>query len=110
MQQNSKAGKETQRPIMELLNLVGQRWTLRILWELRDDAQTFRALQTRCGGLSPTVLNRRLFELRGADLVEHTSEGYALTSLGRELGVQLLDLTHWSERWAKKRKRNARTE
>lgn len=99
----AEAASARSRPIVELLELVGQRWTLRVLWELRDGAQTFRALQLRSGNLSPSVLNTRLRALRDAGIVELTLEGYALTTLGQELGVKLLDLTTWAERWARKR-------
>jgi len=50
---------------MAVLDLLGRRWALRILWELRNEpAATFRELQTRCGGVSSSVLNQRLHELR----------------------------------------------
>ena len=85
---------------MAALDLLGQRWVLRILWELREDAQTFRALQARCDAISPTVLNRRLGELRAAGLVEHgAGEGYALTAEGRDLLDALGPLASWAERW-----------
>ena len=97
-------GSRTGRPIMVLLDLLGQRWTLRVLWELREGALTFRALQTACDGVSPTVLSSRLAELRDADLVEHEDGvGYRLTRLGASLGAQLLELSHWAEAWAAER-------
>lgn len=83
---------------MRLLDLLGRRWTLRILWELRDEALTFRALRERCEEVSPTVLNTRLAELREAAIVEAAGEGYALTASGRALLPALKDL----DRWAKK--------
>ena len=49
-------GSTTGRPIMAALDLAGRRWLLRILWELREEALTFRVLQERCGAISPTVL------------------------------------------------------
>lgn len=86
---------------MVLLDLLGRRWVLRILWELRGDPLTFRALQAACGGLSPSVLNARLAELRDTGIVElRTDQGYALTKQGRELLSQLAPLTAWSEKWA----------
>ena len=94
-------GSETGRPVMAALDLIGRRWLLRIVWELRGPALTFRALQTVCGNLSPTVLNTRLGELRVAQLVESGDGGYALTALGREMIDALLPLFTWSERWAK---------
>lgn len=85
---------------MVLLDVLGQRWTLRILWELRDGRCTFRELQQRCGDVSPTLLNRRLKELRSLDIVDHDPSGYGLTVSGEELGGHLLRLSRWADRWA----------
>lgn len=97
----SKAGgTRSGRPIMVLLDLLGRRWTLRVLWELRDGALRFRALQECCGGLSPTVLNRRLAELRAAGIVgPDNPEGYLLTREGRKLLRALAPLGDWARRW-----------
>lgn len=85
---------------MAALDLLGRRWVLRVLWELRQEAHTFRALQERCDAISPTVLNRRLTELRTAGLVAHgAGEGYALTPAGRNLLAALAPLASWAERW-----------
>ena len=35
-------GSTTGRPLMAALDLLGQRWTLRVIWELRADALGFR--------------------------------------------------------------------
>ncbi len=86
---------------MVLLDQLGQRWTLRILWELRSERLTFRELQARCENVSPTLLNRRLKELREIKLVDHEPDGYGYTKLGRELGKQLAEMNKWSERWAR---------
>ena len=37
-------GSKSGRPIMALLDLLGRRWALRLVWELREGNQTFRAL------------------------------------------------------------------
>jgi DNA-binding HxlR family transcriptional regulator len=95
-------GSRTGKPIMALIDLVGQRWMLRIIWELRGPPHTFRSLQEACGGLSPSVLNQRLGALRRTALVEtRPDEGYALTPLGRELLAHLAPLAAWAEKWAK---------
>ena len=94
-------GSRSGRPVMALIDLIGRRWVLRIVWELRAEPLTFRALQQACGGLSPSVLNQRLAELRATALVEAEAGGYALTALGRELLAQLVPLTVWAEKWAK---------
>ncbi|MFZ5782455.1 MAG: winged helix-turn-helix transcriptional regulator [Pseudomonadota bacterium] len=93
-------GSRTGRPIMVLLDLLGRRWTLRIVWELRDGPRRFRGLQEAIGA-SPTVINARLGELREAKLVElDEATGYRLTPLGEELLRLFLPLHVWSEKWA----------
>jgi DNA-binding HxlR family transcriptional regulator len=94
-------GSRTGKPVMALLDLLGRRWALRVLWELRRGASTSRALREACGGVSPTVLSARTKELREAGLVElEEPAGYALTPLGLELLERFLPLVEWSERWA----------
>ena len=94
-------GSTTGRPIMVLLDLLGRRWTLRIVWELREEPRRFRDLQQSIGA-SPTIVNTRLSELREAKLVElDEAAGYRLTELGLELLRLFLPLHHWSDKWAK---------
>jgi DNA-binding HxlR family transcriptional regulator len=94
-------GSRSGRPIMALLDLLGRRWTLRLIWELRDEPRRFRALQDLIGA-SPTIVNARLAELRAARLVELDDQaGYRLTTLGRELLDLFLPLHMWSEKWAR---------
>jgi DNA-binding HxlR family transcriptional regulator len=95
-------GSRTGRPIMALLDLLGRRWTLRILWELRDGALTSRALREACDDASPTVLQARLAELRQAGFVELVPDGYRLTGMGRELLGTFLPLHRFAERWSKR--------
>jgi DNA-binding HxlR family transcriptional regulator len=84
---------------MAALDLLGRRWALRVLWELRSGAHTFRALRAACGEVSPAVLNTRLRELREAGLVERAADGYDLSRLGRQLIRALAPLDAWSRRW-----------
>ena len=97
-------GSRTGRPIMVLLDLLGRRWSLRILWELREAPLTSRALRAACDEASPTVLQARLSELREAGFVELVpAGGYGLTGLGRELNETFLPLHRFAERWSKQR-------
>lgn len=89
-----------QRPIMALLDLLGRRWTLRILWELRDGPLTSRALRAAAGGLAPSVLQARVNELRAAQLLELGADGYGLTPLGRELLEVFTPIYLFAGRWA----------
>ena len=96
-------GSSTGRPIMALLDLLGRRWALRVLWELRADVLTFRQLQARCEGMSSSVLNQRLRELRAADIVVlRDRAGYQLTQEGQALLAALMPLHDWAVRWGER--------
>ena len=95
-------GSTSGRPLMAALDLLGRRWTLRILWELRDGSLGARALRARCDDMSSSVLYARLAELRVAGLVsQHVDDDtYALTPIGRQLGQAIDPLQRWAERWS----------
>jgi len=94
---------------MALLDLLGRRWTLRVVWELRGPPLTSRGLRAACGDLSPSVLQDRTTELREAGLVElREPEGYQLTPLGRELLERFHPLMEWADRWATATRRGVR--
>jgi DNA-binding HxlR family transcriptional regulator len=89
---------------MAALDLLGRRWALRVLWELRDAPVGARALLDRCEGLSSSVLYDRLRELTAAGLIsQDPSDRYLLTPIGRSLGTALEPLDAWSRRWARSR-------
>jgi DNA-binding HxlR family transcriptional regulator len=86
---------------MAALDLLGRRWSLRILWELRDGPLGARALRERCDAMSPSVLYDRLGELVEAELViQGDDQCYELTELGRSLGKALKPLDEWAYQWA----------
>jgi DNA-binding HxlR family transcriptional regulator len=96
-------GSKTGRPVMALLDLLGRRMALRVIWELRSGRLNFRALQT-AADTNPSVLNARLAELREAALIDHDGEGYGLTPLGANLLEKVLPLHDWAEAWAKRKR------
>jgi DNA-binding HxlR family transcriptional regulator len=96
---SSVRGSKSGRPIMVVLDLLGRKATMRVLWELRGEPLTFRGLQDACE-TNPGVLNTRLKELRSTGLVEHTEGGYRLTVEGRKLSTALKPLNAWAKRWA----------
>jgi DNA-binding HxlR family transcriptional regulator len=86
---------------MALLDLLGRRWVLRIIWELRDGPLGFRALQMHCDGMSPSVLSQRLLDLQEAGIVLQDQQGgYTLTAEGKALLDALDPLHAWAQRWA----------
>jgi DNA-binding HxlR family transcriptional regulator len=84
---------------MVVLDILGRRGALRVLWELRGDPLTFRALQTACDS-NPGSLNTRLKELRALGIVDHTAGGYRLTRQGSSLIAALQPLQGWADEWA----------
>lgn len=93
-------GSDTGRPIMAAMDLLGRRWALRILWELRGGPLGARAILARCEGLSSSVLYTRLRELTDAALITRNDvDASLLTPLGRSLGAALEPLDRWSVGW-----------
>jgi DNA-binding HxlR family transcriptional regulator len=79
------------------LELLGRRWALMLIWELRRDAVAFSELRERTG-ISPSVLSARLRELTEADIIERDgSRRYRLSGRGRELARLLYELNRWAE-------------
>ena len=94
-------GNQRRPALADLIDVLGTKWVMRILWELRDGPLTFRALQAACGGLSPSVLNKRLQLLDETRLVEKTGAGYALTGQGESLMEVQKPLAAWAVKWQK---------
>lgn len=94
-------GSKSGKPIMALFDLLGRTWALGILWQLDEGPLTFRQLQARCETVSPTVLNRRLAELRESGFVGQSPDGYVLTELGCDLFAKLRPLGAFAKSWAK---------
>jgi DNA-binding HxlR family transcriptional regulator len=82
--------------VAELFDLLGRRWTLRILWELRDRTLSFNDVRRAVGGMSQSVLVTRLTELFGAGLVADVPGGYRLTEQGTALVRELAPVAEWA--------------
>jgi DNA-binding HxlR family transcriptional regulator len=88
----------TERPVEQALDLLGRRWALRLVWELRRSALTFSELRRRAN-VSPSVLTTRLGELTEAGVVARDGgRRYRLSGRGRELARVLYELNRWAER------------
>jgi DNA-binding HxlR family transcriptional regulator len=98
-------GSETGRPIMALLDLLGRRWVLRIIWELREESLNFNELQKRCDKMSSSVLAQRLIEMRETLIVTQDEQGiYQLTGEGKILIEAFAPLNDWAKEWEQKMK------
>jgi DNA-binding HxlR family transcriptional regulator len=104
----SVRGSSTGRPMMAALDLLGQRWTLRVIWELQQQPAGFRELRRRTDSMSSSVLADRLRRLGEAGIVTAGTDGaYHLTELGSGLGPALEPLRGWAENWARSIARNS---
>lgn len=94
-------GSTTGRPLMAALDLLGRRWALRILWELREGPLGARELRARCDQMSSSVLYQRLQELTATGLVGRDDrERYVLTDQGAALRTAIEPLDAWAQAWA----------
>lgn len=94
-------GSRSGTPLMALLDLLGRRWALGVVWQVSEHGPlSFRALEEKCEGVSPSVLNTRLKELRSASLIELSNDGYKPTKKCKELFGMLMPMREWSHEWA----------
>ena len=94
-------GSASGRPMMAALDLLGRRWTLRVIWELGQSPAGFRELRRRADQMSSSVLAERLRQLSEVGIVSTDDDGtYHLTDLGQGLQPALEPLRAWAETWS----------
>ena len=91
------------RRVSEILNLIGDKWTMQVVVVLRDDARRFNELKRQVNGISQQMLTRTLKMLERDGLVERTVRStsppqvaYALTPFGRSLAEPVRLLAQWA--------------
>ena len=89
----------------EILDLVGDKWSVYVVAVLSDGALRFSALRRRIDGISQRMLTLTLRGLERDGLVTRTvhatvppSVEYALTRLGRTLIAPVMGLVAWAEK------------
>ncbi len=89
------------------LNVIGQKWVLRIIRSLGDRTQRFCELQDALGGANSATLSQRLKLLEDEGMVQRRAVReippwveYSLTSKGIELRGAIRSIDQWAERWA----------
>ncbi|MEV6275907.1 helix-turn-helix domain-containing protein [Nocardia sp. NPDC051832] len=88
-------------PMLAAMDLLGQRWNLRVLWELEPGKLGFLELRRRMGQCSSSMLSTRLHHLQSAGLLaKNPDKTYELTPAGVALGTALESVWAWSQRWS----------
>jgi DNA-binding HxlR family transcriptional regulator len=89
------------------LNVLGQKWVLRIIRALDDETQRFCELQDALGGANSATLSQRLKLLEDEGLIDRRTVStvppwveYSLTEKGADLGRAISGIDRWAERWA----------
>jgi DNA-binding HxlR family transcriptional regulator len=91
-------------PTRQLLDRIGDKWSVLILLLLGDENMRFNGLKRRIGGVSQKMLSQTLRSLERDGLVTRKVEPtmpvtvtYSITPLGRELLAALRFLIDWAE-------------
>jgi DNA-binding HxlR family transcriptional regulator len=90
-------------PTRQVLDLIGDRWTVMIVLSLYDETMRFSHLRSRLTDISPKVLTNALRKLERDGLVNRKVYAevpprveYSLTSLGRSLEAPLRAVRDWA--------------
>jgi len=90
-------------PVREVLNRVGDKWSMLVIMILSTEPVRFNELRRRIDGISQRMLTRTLQDLERCGLVTRTVEPsvppkveYALTALGRTLLEPVMGLVTWA--------------
>lgn len=88
------------------LDVVGNRWTLLIVRELRPGPRRFTDLVEGLPGISRKLLSERLRDLEREGIIEHKElpppaarQVYELTDEGRDLATAMAPLVAWGSRY-----------
>lgn len=93
---SSKRGYGEACPVAHSLDVIGDRWALLVLRELRLGPRRFTDLQAALPQAGPTILSQRLRELESHGVIERRSQKlYALTPWGAELEPVFRALARW---------------
>lgn len=91
-------------PVRSVLDHVGAKWTVLILFELQNGAQRFNALGRALPDISKRMLTQTLRDLERDGMVKRQvfdtkppSVAYSLTDMGQSLMTPLLGLVGWAE-------------
>jgi DNA-binding HxlR family transcriptional regulator len=94
---------EACRPARELLELVGGKWTVQVVWTLWEGPRRFSEIRRDLPGISQRILTLALRTLERDGLIRRLVTptipprvDYELTELGKSLGERIRPLAEWA--------------
>lgn len=94
---------ESCRPVTEILQLIGDKWTILVVRELHEGSRRFSEIRRGIPAVSQRMLTLTLRNLEREGLVKRSVTpsipprvDYELTKLGRSLEVPLASLAEWA--------------
>ena len=90
-------------PVRQVINIIGNKWTLPVLYILKDNTKRYSQLQREIPGISKKMLTQTLRKLEADNILKRTvypvvppKTEYKLTAFGYELIKPLKVLADWA--------------
>ena len=91
-------------PVRQVIGIIGDKWTLPVLYVLTQGTKRYSELQREIPGISKKMLTQTLRKLESDNILKRTvypvvppKTEYNLTSFGKELIEPLCVLADWAE-------------
>jgi DNA-binding HxlR family transcriptional regulator len=105
---NTKGGKGLRRspcPVANALDVIGDKWTLLIVRDMRHGKRTYAEFATSREGIPTNILADRLRRLEEAGIIERkpyqdrpVRYAYTLTGKGEDLGEVIKAFVQWGKK------------
>ncbi|MEK7571796.1 MAG: helix-turn-helix domain-containing protein [Patescibacteria group bacterium] len=96
--------KEPTCPVTRTVKIIGSKWTILILYQLRSGVKRFGELEKILVGISPKTLSQRLQELEKEAFITKKvfhevplRVEYSLTERGKSVGKIIDEMAKWGE-------------
>lgn len=101
--------KNSECTLLGILNVIGAKWRVPILWHLAEEPLRYNELKRRLNGVTNIMLTRSLREMEEADLIVRKEYEtvpphveYSLTERAKELIPALSAMNDLGKKWLAK--------
>jgi DNA-binding HxlR family transcriptional regulator len=107
---NKYTKKTIHSPVENTLRVIGSKWTVLIIRELKEGVRRFGELEKALTGISPRTLSLRLSHMEEYGIIERKvypevppRVEYKLSPLGKTLAPVLKTMEDWGKNFAKRK-------